>query len=275
MQFALDHLFRATFGDHPYAFPFLGDAEQARQLGAADCSAFYQSLLTPDRVVLSIVGDMSMERARVLAERLLGDLPAAKAALPRPDAPAMPVKPGEHLLRRKGIKQAVTFVGFPAPKLLSEEAKALEVLNGVLTGLGGRLFVELRDKRSLGYMTGSSFNPLFQRGIFFGYANPGAEGVEEAVRVILHELELVTREPVSDDEIDLSKEWLVGSHVMDLQRNGAQAAEYGIMEALGFGYEIVDKVPGFIQGVTKAQMMAVAKQVFDPARAVIIRMLPE
>lgn len=275
VQFALDHLFRATFGDHPYAFPFLGDADQAKKLTANDCAEFYRSLLTPDRVVLSIVGDMTMERAQHVAERLLGDLPAAEAASPRPDAPAMPVKPGEHLLRRKGIKQAVTFVGFPAPKLLSEEAKALEVLNGVLTGLGGRLFVELRDKRSLGYMTGSAFNPLFQRGIFFGYANPGAEGVDEAVRVILHELELVTREPVGDDEIDLSKEWLVGSHVMDLQRNGAQAAEYGIMETLGFGYETVDRVPGFIQGVTKAQMMAVAKQVFDPSRAVIVRMLPE
>jgi zinc protease len=166
-------------------------------------------------------------------------------------------------------------VGFPAPKLLSEEAKALEVLNGVLTGLGGRLFVELRDKRSLGYMTGSAYNPLFQRGIFFGYANPGAEGVEEAVRVILHELDLVTREPVSDDEIELSKEWLHGSHVMDLQRNGAQAAEYGTYEALGFGYEVVDKIPGFIRAVTKEQMMAVAKQVFDPKRAVIVKMLPE
>jgi len=275
VQFALDHLFRATFGDHPYAFPFLGDAEQAKKLVAADCSAWYQSLLTPDRVVLSIVGDMTMERAKLVADRLLGDLPAGRALESRPSAPVGAVSPGELLLHRKGIKQAVTFVGFPAPKLLSEEAKVLEVLNGVLTGLGGRLFVELRDKRSLGYMTGSSFNPLFQRGIFFGYANPGAEGVEEAVRVILHELELVTREPVSDDEIELSKEWLVGSHVMELQRNGAQAAEYGILEALGFGYQTVDKVPGFIKAVTKAQMMAVAKQVFDPSRAVIVKLLPE
>jgi zinc protease len=275
VQFTLDHLFRATFGDHPYAYPFLGDAEQARQLGAADCTEWYRSLLTPDRVVLSIVGDMTMMRAKLVADRLLADLPSGTALEPRPSAPLGAVSPGEHVLRRKGIKQAVTFVGFPAPKLLSEEAKAMEVLNGVLTGLGGRLFVELRDKRSLGYMTGSAFNPLFQRGIFFGYANPGAEGVEEAVRVILHELDLVTREPVRDDEISLAKEWLLGSHVMELQRNGAQAAEYGTLEALGFGYEVVDQIPSFIRAVSKEQMMAVAKQVFDPSRAVIVKMLPE
>lgn len=275
IQFTLDHLFRSTFGDHPYAFPFLGDADQVQRLTARDCAAWYRSLLTPDRAVLFIVGDMTMERARRAAERLLGDLTAGAAPAPRADAPAVAVSPGEHVLRREGIKQSVVFVGFPAPRLLSEEAKALEVLNGVLTGLGGRLFVELRDKRSLGYMTGSAFNSFFQRGIFFGYANPGAEGVEEAVRVILHELDLVTHEPVTDDELALSKEWLHGSHVMELQRNGAQAAEYGTLEALGFGYETVDKMPGFIRAVTKERMMAVAKQVFDPKRAVIVKMLPE
>jgi len=275
IQFTLDHMFRAMFGEHPYAHPFLGDGGEVGRLTSNDCAQWYRSLLTPDRAVLSIVGDMNMDRARRVAQRLLGDLPAGKAPAPRADAPATPAKPGEHVLRKKGIKQAVVFVGFPAPKLLSEEAKALEVLNGVLTGLGGRLFVELRDKRSLGYMTGSAYNPLFQSGIFFGYANPGAEGVEEAVRVILHELDLVTREPVSDDEIELSKEWIVGSHVMELQRNGAQAAEYGILEALGFGYETVDRIPGYIQAVTKERMMAVAKQIFDPERAVIVKMLPE
>jgi len=275
IQFTLDHLFRYTFGDHPYAYPFLGDAEQTKKLAAEDCAQWYRSLLTPDRTVLSIVGDMSPERARRIADRLLGDLPKGIALESRPSAPVGAVSPGEHVLRRAGIKQAVVFVGFPAPTLLSEEARALEVLNGVLTGLGGRLFVELRDKRSLGYMTGSAYNTFFQRGIFFGYANPGAEGVDEAVRVILHELDLVTREPVSDDEIALAKAWLTGSHVMQLQRNGAQAAEYGTFEALGFGYEVVDQIPDWIRSVTKEQMMAVAKQVFDPKRAVIVRMLPE
>jgi zinc protease len=275
VPFAMDQLFRAVFGDHPYAFPFLGDAEQAKTLTSADCAAWYRSLLTPDRTVLSIVGDMTVERARRAAERLLGDLHPGQAPAPRPDAPALPVRPGEHVLRRPGLKQAVVFVGFPGPRLLSEEAKALEVLNGVLTGLGGRLFVELRDKRSLGYMTGSSFSPLFQRGIFFGYANPGAEGVDEAVRVIRHELDLVTREPVSDEELDRAREWLAGSHIMELQRNGAQAAEYGTFEALGFGCEVVDRIPEWIRAVTKEQMMAAARAVFDPERAVIVRMLPE
>ncbi|HEX5131092.1 MAG TPA: pitrilysin family protein, partial [Candidatus Krumholzibacteria bacterium] len=227
VPFAMDHLFRYVFGHHPYAHPFLGDAAEVEGLTPDECRAWYTGLLAPERAVLSIVGDLTVERARAVAEKLLGDLAPQAALQPRDAAPARPVKPGEHVLRRSGIKQAVAFVGFTAPPMMTGASNALEVLNGVLTGLGGRLFVELRDKRSLGYMTGSAYNALFQRGIFFGYANPGADGVDEAVRVILHELDKVTKEAVSDEELQRAKEWLVGSHLMELQRNGAQAAAYG------------------------------------------------
>lgn len=274
IPFAMDHLFRAMFGNHPYAHPFLGEASEVEALTPEDCAAWYRGLLAPERAVLSIAGDLSPERARDVAEKLLGDLAPRPAPAPRDAAPATPERPGEHVLHREGIKQSVVFVGFPAPSMMTPASHALDVLNGVLTGLGGRLFVELRDKRSLGYMTGSAYNGLFQRGIFFGYANPGAEGVEEAIRVILHETEKVTREPVSDEELARSKEWLVGSHVMELQRNGAQAAAYGTFEALGYGGEAVDRLPDEIRAVTKDDIVAAARSVFVKENAVIVRMLP-
>ena len=274
VPFAMDHLFRAVFGAHPYAYPFLGEAKEVTALAARDCTEWYHSLLVPKQTVFSIVGDLSIERARIIAERLLGDLGERAAATPRADAPATPASPGEHVLRRAGIKQAVTFVGFLASRMETPESTALEVTNAVLTGLGGRLFVELRDKRSLGYMTGSAYNALYRGGIFFGYANPGADGIDEAVRVILHELDLISREPVSDEELSRAKAWLAGSHVMELQRNGAQAIGYGTYEALGFGWSALDRLPDEIRSVTKEQVMAVARATFRRENAVIVRMLP-
>ncbi len=275
VPFAMDQMFRAVFGRHPYAYPFLGEATDVNRLAARDCTEWYHSLLVPSRVVLSIVGDLSIERAERVAQRLLGDLSERAPAIPRDDAPARPVSPGEHVLRRAGIKQAVTFVGFPAPRMETAESIAMEVANGVLTGLGGRLFVELRDKRSLGYMTGSAYHALLRGGVFFGYANPGAEGIDEAVRVILHELDLISRAPVSDEELSRAKAWLAGSHVMELQRNGAQALGYGSYEALGFGWPELDRVPEKIRAVTQDDVMAACRATFARENAVIVRMLPE
>jgi len=275
VQFAMDHLFRKTFGNHPYAYPFVGDPGEVEQFTPDDCRSWYEKILTPDNVVVTFVGDISSERAREIAEDLYGDLPSGDLPQAAIEAPDLPVAPGEHTLYRKDLKQAVTLVGFTAPPMLTPESIALEVLNGALTGLGGRLFVELRDKRSLGYMTGSSLSTLLERSIFFGYANPGEEGVEEAFRVILHELDKVTKEEITDDELTRSKEWLIGSQVMQLQRNFSQAIAYGALEALGYGWQAVDSMPEKIQKVTKQDILDAAAPVFDPSQAVLVKLLPE
>jgi predicted Zn-dependent peptidase len=124
-------------------------------------------------------------------------------------------------------------------------------------------------------MTGSAFTPLFERSLFFGYANPGAEGIDEAVRVILAELEKVTHTPVTQPELVRAKEWLIGSQVMQLQRNSSQASAYGTYEALGFGYEAVDRIPERVQRVSADDIMRVAAGVFRPEHAVIVKLLPE
>ncbi len=275
IQLAMDAMFKDVFGDHPYAYPFLGDRGHAAALTESDCAAWYRSLLVPANVVVAFVGDIEEGKARDIAERLYGDLPAGPIPTPVTSAGEHPHTPGVHVLRKKDLKQSVTFVGYTAPPMLTDDAIALEVLNGVLTGLGGRLFVELRDKRSLGYMTGSAFNPLRQRSVFFGYANPSPDGVEEAVRVIRHELDLVTKEMVTEDEFERSRQWLLGSQLMQLQRNGSQATAYGTYEALGFGYGVVERTAEMIQGVTREAMRDAAAKVFVAENAVVIKLLPE
>lgn len=275
IHYAMDAMFERVFGDHPYAHPFFGKRSEAEVLEAPDCAAWYKSLLVPANAVVAFAGDIDEDRARSVAESLFSDLPAGPIPTPAHAAGERPAEPGVHVLRKKDLKQAVTFVGYTSPPMLTDESIALQVLNGVLTGLGGRLFVELRDKRSLGYMTGSALNPLFQRSIFFGYANPKPEGVDEAVSVIQTELEKVARELVTVDEFERSREWLIGTQLMQLQRNGSQATAYGTYEALGFGYGVVDRTAELIQKVTREAMRDAAAGVFRTENAVVIKLLPE
>jgi len=275
VHYAMDHVFRDVFGDHPYAYPFLGDAEETEKITAADCHAWYRSLLVPANAVVALFGDIDENAARRIADGLVGDLVPGPVRTPEFEAPQTVARPGVHVLRRKDLRQSVTFVGFMSPRMMTEDAAALQVLNGILAGLGGRLFVELRDKRSLGYMTGSACNPLFERGVFFGYANPTPDRVDEAVDVIFAELEKVTKEEVTDEELTRSKEWLIGSQAMDLQRNSSQASAYASYETLGFGYEAVDSAPDRVQAVTRERIMNAARNVFVRDAAVVVKLLPQ
>jgi zinc protease len=272
---AIDALFAKTWGDHPYAHPFIGDESQLSGLREVDCRKWHERVLTPENMVMVFVGDITEKDAARIAESLAGDLARGPVPQPTRQAPAEPSGPGRHQLTRKELKQAVGLIGFIAPAMMTPEAISLGVLDGIMTGLGGRLFVELRDKRSLGYMAGSAFMALKERSIFYGYSNPGPERIDEALDVILAELDKVTKEPVSDEELARSKGWLSGSRVMKLQRNMAQAIEYGVYEALDIGYDVVDRIPEIIGKVTKDDIRRAAADVFSKKRAVIVKLVPE
>ena len=82
-------------------------------------------------------------------------------------------------------------------------------------------------------------------------------------------------EEVSDEELERSKEWLAGSQIMQLQRNFSQAIAYGTYEALGFGWEEVDRAPGRVRKVGKRDIVDAAAGVFQKENAVLVRLLPE
>ena len=275
VYFSIDNLFMRVFGSHPYGHPYVGDPDQLAGLTAHDGRTWYHSVLKPDNITVVFAGDIEVDKAVEIADELWGDLEGEGVPVPEMEAPSEPSHPGLTELTRTSLNQAVGLVGYMAPPMMTREAVALGVLNGLMTGLGGRLFVELRDKRGFGYMAGSAFSPLKERSLFYAYTNPGPEDIDEAIDVILTEFDKVAREHVTDEELSRSKEWLVGSHTMKLQRNLSQAIEYGTYESLGFGHGVVDKTPELIYGVTREDILEAAKGVFVRENAVSIKLVPE
>jgi zinc protease len=274
-QFGMDNLFENVFGDHPYAHPFLGREEDVRRLKPAHLEAWHKKIVVPENIVVCFVGDITRERAVSLASKMYGHLGKQPVPSPVAEAPLFSIHPGLHEQSRAHLKQSVALVGFTAPPMMGEDAISLEVLNGILSGLGGRLFVELRDKRSLGYMTGSAFLPLKERSILFGYANPSEDGIDEALEVIQDEFDKVANETVTDEELARSKAWLIGTLSINHQRNYSKAYAYSMYETLGFGHDVLDRLPEMIQGVTKQDIQRAAAQVFDRKKAVLIKLIPE
>ncbi|MDH3215358.1 MAG: insulinase family protein, partial [Candidatus Krumholzibacteria bacterium] len=59
----IDELFANVFGDHPYAYPFVGEDSQLAALSDRDCVEWYKTILTPKNIVAVFVGDISEEKA--------------------------------------------------------------------------------------------------------------------------------------------------------------------------------------------------------------------
>jgi len=266
---ALD-LFRHTlFREHPYRYEILGTEESMEKITRQSLLSIYRSVIQPEGMVLSVAGDITVQRAYRLAVEYFGDLKGH-----RYDPGPLPVE-----VQREGIvsdralrpdkAQTHLILGYPGPALDAADLDALEVLNAVLAGQGGRLFTELRDRQSLAYSVFSFVAPGIDPGyIAFGIGvDPARE--DEAVAGFLEQIRRIRGANVSAEELARAKRYLVGSHMIGLQTLQSRADEVFFPALYG---ENLDHALAFekrIESVTALQVRQAALKYLDPENYIL------
>ena len=109
------------------------------------------------------------ELAAVERLRRADRLPGPRRSTPSPTLPREP-RPDEprHTFRALDKAQShrvVRVVGYLGTSFEDPARDSLDVLSSVLSGQGGRLFIELRDKRSMAYSAGSASRRSREAGV--------------------------------------------------------------------------------------------------------------
>ena len=95
---------------------------------------------------------------------------------------------------------------------------ALDVLTQILSGQGGRLFLELRDKQSLAYSVTAFDLEGIDPGIWGVYIAGEPAKLGEMKTGIERELHQIVDGPISDEELARAKAYLIGSQAVSLQQ---------------------------------------------------------
>lgn len=271
---AFDLFARTLFTSHPYRLDVLGEVGSVSALGEPDLRALQRAALHPANLTVSIVGDVDVERAFGLCEELFGAAPG-----PAPEGPQIPVEPEQREPRRSfklnEKEQAHLVLGFKGVTVRSPERHALEVLSSVLSGQGGRLFMELRDKRSLAYSVSSFSVEGLDPGYFGVYMGTSAEKVGGALAGIRAELARAAESPLAPEELERAQRYLVGAHAIGLQKNSARAAIIAYDSAYGLGADNHTRYEEQIHSVTAAQVQEVARRLLQPRRAALAILGPK
>jgi predicted Zn-dependent peptidase len=138
---------------------------------------------------------------------------------------------------------------------------ALSLLNEVLgRGMSSRLFLEVRERRGLAYSVGSGAARYTDTGHLGISAGVTRENVEEALSVILHEVDRLAAEPVGDAELEKARAHAIGSFRLSLETASAWAHRAG--ESLLAEDEIrtPDDVVADFERVTPADVQRVAQR---------------
>jgi len=256
-------LFRKTlYEKHPYRMDTLGTPDSIQRLTQKDLKEYYQRMVIPENMILTVVGDVDRKQVLVAVKKGFGDLKRESLRIPS-ISQELPILKKRRAEIAKMKEQAHFVLGFLGVSFHHPDSYALTVLNAVLSGQGGRLFRELRDKESLAYALDFMAYPNLDPGFIGVYMGTHPNKLETAIEAVLRELEKVKVEGVTEEEMDRAKKYLIGNFEIGLQTNGAQANQMSLDELYGFGFDHYQKYPQEIQKVTKEDVNRVAKQYFN------------
>lgn len=273
VQYAFQFLAKALYGAHPFGHKVLGDPESVASVTRADLAGLLDRYRVPGNLVVTVVGDVSTDRALATLEETFGPLRGPK--LPPPGNPRVEAPAEREVVQHvPGKEQAQVFFGFLAPDFKSEDRFPMEVLAAILSNQGGRLFYQLRDQEALAYAISASFVPGMEPGFFYTYLGCAPDKRERAVQGLTREIDRLLREGVSREELDRTKRLLVGSYEIGLQTDLSQASDMAFNERYGLGYEFMKRYPEILQKITAKDVLRVARKYLDPSRRVQTLLIP-
>ena len=143
---------------------------------------------------------------------------------------------------------ALGSLGLPAK---SEDRFAMSALNNVLGGgMSSRLFQEVREKRGLAYAVYSYHQGYSDAGAAKMYVGSSTGNVEEAVKVIAEQLARIREEPVTEEELQRTKEQLKSSTILALESTAARMTRVGRSVITGSELFTPEEIAARIDAVT-------------------------
>jgi zinc protease len=156
---------------------------------------------------------------------------------------------------------------FPGPARNDPARFDAAMIASVASGLGGRFFDELRDKRSLCYTVHAFSSERRLAGTFGAYIATSPQQENAAREGLLAEFRRLRDEPVTSEELARAQTYAIGTHAIRQQSGGAVLGD--MVDAFLFGdLAELSEFDDRVRAVTAESMRAAAERFFDQSRRV-------
>ena len=270
---AADKFYEMLFPNHPYSMNQYGTDKSLKDIVREDISSAYKESIINSNLLVSAVGNFDFDK---LIEHLNGNLDINFSdKMKKADSNFSPISDDLFFESKLGDKQqSHIIIGTYAPPMESDEQYAFHVMNSCLSGMGGRLFLELRDKKSLAYTVSSFYGPSPYLGHFGIYIGCSPEKKEESIAAINNEINSLVSQGVTSLEIERSKNYLIGRNDISLQRNANINSRISQSHFFGLGPKEPFHFSSKIRNVTIDQVNEVIEKYLNNTKKVTVAFEP-
>jgi zinc protease len=263
-------LHKALYPGHPYAHVDTTSAV-VRKVKREDLVSWHRRYFAPNNAFLVVTGAVSAAEVSASAERVFGRW--AKRQVPAAKAPELAARTKREVIivdRRPSV-QSVIYHGNLALPRSSADFIPLLVSNQVLGGsAAGRLFMDLREKRSLTYGAYSAVGERLQVAPFTAYASVRNEVTGDAMAGFEEHLRRIVSAPAEAGELAAAKHYLIDRFPLRIETADKIADLVADLRMYGLPDDYWDHFGQAIEQVTPEQALSAAQKYIRPDQSVIV-----
>lgn len=273
-----DNFFQRTlYSDHPYGFSRLGTKDNLDSFTRQDLFRWFERAVSPDRMIISLSGDLTGEEAKNVADRIVAKIIKGRKGVENtPLAPPVPLHDFETGVVRVEEDvyphpQVEMHWGFPTVEPGHPDYYPLKIITALFSGNNSRLHNALRGDADLVYFVFGYQDVLAMPSAFIIHTQTSIEKRSRVRELVESELERLKREQLDPETLARLKKEIEAELPLIFETNAEIAGRTGYYYAIGQGHDYLDRLVEGINGVTSESVQAAAVKYFSTGVLAISR----
>jgi zinc protease len=265
-----------AFTVHPYKHSTIGSMEDLEAASIEDVREFFETYYVPENATLVLVGDFDPVQAKLLVGQYLGRVPKARQPVPRD----IPKEPPQTTERRVTVEAP-----WPLPAVVvahhitydgNADSYPLHIASKVLSdGQSSRIYQKLVYEKQLAVAAFGGANLIEDPNLFYAVAivQPG-HTPEEAAAALIAELDRLKAEPISDHELQRTKNQFARDYILGRESNQQKALQLAHAAVIHRDLTTADGEFEIFQNITAADVQRVARSYFTADNRLVLTVMP-
>ncbi len=268
--------FKDAYRTSPYRWMPIGSAQYIDKASIDEFRNFYKTYYVPQNAVISIAGDIQIDKAKELIKKYFSEIPRGTKEIYRPDVKETSQTAEVIDTAYDNIQLPAIVEAYHIPEVGAEDYYPIRMLTTLLSGgRSSRLYKTLVDSTQKAVYVGAFPAALEDPGLFISLAiaNQGVDS-DELKKLIDGEIDKVKNKLISDEEMQKLKNQVETDYV------NQNATDAGIAENLAYYYTIYGNTGAIntelnkLMNVTKKDIKRVADKYLKDSNRLVLYYLP-
>ena len=265
---ALELFSKVLYPDHPYGRVF-PDQGMVESYNVDKVRLFYNENFGALRSHIYVAGLFDENQVEQAIRKSFGGW--IKGADPLINIPAVAKKRSIFIADRPGSPQAVINIGLPVIDPSDKKYMALLVTNSLLGGsFTSRITMNIRENKGYTYSPYSEVSSKYRTATWMQYAEVGTETTAPALKEIFYEIDRLTNEEVSSEELEGIKRYMSGIFVLRNSTRQGIISQLSFIDFHGLDISYLTNYVNSLRSITSSDIKDIMKTYLNPSEMIIV-----